>query len=179
MDRGECPAQRGYAMWFAITSVHPLLAAFPTLTRVVCCPSAASLGRVLADNAPQRVGGKNVLHPQVRPLRVATRRSPGRRPHRPDGVCQLSHEHHRVGRAEPQAPALVRLCRVREAVISWLRGWALEVVEAWARPGRTASATRWRGPDGAAGWDGDPVRLNGPVCLPAAQLVGSGRGRRW
>jgi hypothetical protein len=67
MDRGECPAQRGYAMWFAITSVHPLLAAFPTLTRVVCCPSAASLGRVLGDNAPQRVGGKNVLHPQVRP----------------------------------------------------------------------------------------------------------------
>ena len=24
---------------------------------------------------------------------------------------------------------LVRLCRVREAVISWLAGWALEVVE--------------------------------------------------
>jgi hypothetical protein len=28
-------------VWFAITNVHHLLAAFPTLTRVVCCPSAA------------------------------------------------------------------------------------------------------------------------------------------
>jgi hypothetical protein len=38
---GECPAQRWYARWFAITNVHRLPAAFPTLTRVVCCPSAA------------------------------------------------------------------------------------------------------------------------------------------
>src|SRR5215207_6120693 len=41
MDSGECPAQRWYALWFAITNVHRLLAASPTLTRVVCCPSAA------------------------------------------------------------------------------------------------------------------------------------------
>jgi hypothetical protein len=40
-DRGECPAQRQYAGWFASTNVHRLLAAFYTLTRVVCCPSAA------------------------------------------------------------------------------------------------------------------------------------------
>jgi hypothetical protein len=40
-DRGEYPAQRWYTMWFAITNVHRLLAAFPTLTSVVCCPSAA------------------------------------------------------------------------------------------------------------------------------------------
>jgi hypothetical protein len=40
-DRGECPAQHRYARWFAITNVHRLLAVSPTLTRVVCCPSAA------------------------------------------------------------------------------------------------------------------------------------------
>jgi hypothetical protein len=47
-DAGECPAPRWYARWFAVTNAHRLPTAFLTLTRVVCCPSAASLGRVRA-----------------------------------------------------------------------------------------------------------------------------------
>src|SRR5829696_5663176 len=50
-DRGECPAQRPYAMWFVIKNVHRLRAAFPTLTRGVCCPSAAEPIRIMVEVA--------------------------------------------------------------------------------------------------------------------------------
>jgi hypothetical protein len=78
-DRGECPAQRRYAVWFATTNVHCLLTIFPTLTRVVCCPSAAF--RRAACSVGDAPAGrlKNVLHnPQADAVGSDTGWSPRR-----------------------------------------------------------------------------------------------------
>jgi hypothetical protein len=43
-DRSECPAQLRYTIQLPITNVQGLLAAFPSSTSAVCCPSAACRG---------------------------------------------------------------------------------------------------------------------------------------
>jgi hypothetical protein len=63
-NRGECPARGRYAGWFASTNVHRLRAAFPTLTRVICCLSAAFAGSRAGWVTPQQavsVGGDTGL----------------------------------------------------------------------------------------------------------------------
>ena len=143
-DGGGCPAQHRYARWFAITNVHRLLAAFPTLTRVDCCPSAASAGsRTRVGDVPRGSAAVSTCFTGLGPaLRAAAGRSPGHRPHPPDRVSQSSHEHRRVGRWTVGTGADQTLSRPRGG--DQLAGrWALEVVEVWCDPDSPLQAALW------------------------------------
>ena len=98
----------------------------------VCC--LRWVARVVGD-APSGSAVRTCFTGLGPALRAATRRSPGIGLSLPTGSARAIMSIAPWVALGPRVPALVRLCCVREAVISWLAGWALEVVEVRYDPG--------------------------------------------